>query len=78
MRHNFRTIIKQSRCEKFSGLVDFSGKYRQFSERTQRENQLFTKRRSTVTVRLNLLIYHRRVTTYCYRTEMSNTSKYAA
>jgi hypothetical protein len=40
--HNFRTIIKQSRCEKIFGIGYFSGKYHQFSEPIQRENVNFS------------------------------------
>jgi hypothetical protein len=38
LRHNFRVIIKHSYGEEFSGLVDFSGRYRQFSVCPQCKN----------------------------------------
>jgi hypothetical protein len=41
--HDHRATIKQSYGEEFSGLVDASGKHRQFSASIQRENlQLFS------------------------------------
>jgi hypothetical protein len=71
-------LSKNLVVKKISGLDNFWGKYRQFSEPTQRENQLFTKQPSMVTILLNLLIYHRRETTRYQRKEMSNTSNCTA
>jgi hypothetical protein len=63
-------IIKQYSYRKFSGLVDFSGNYHQFSAPIQREkSQLSSKwhvlNGYEVTILPNQLIYRHRVTNHC-------------